>query len=273
LQAADAATELLFPDGAPGAKGTGPADKPEITVHLASPEKATGAAVIVCPGGGYGALMLSYEGHDIAQWLNDQGIAGIVLKYRVTPYQHPAPLLDATRAMRLIRSRAAILNIDPARIGIMGFSAGGHLAATLGTHFDAGDATAADPIERVSSRPDFLVLVYPVISMGPKGHGGSRTNLLGKNPSAETKDFLSNEKQVTGKTPPAFLVHSKLDKVVSIEHSAMFNDALKAHNVPSTFLELATGEHGLGCGKGPLWAEWQAKCAEWFKTMKIVSAR
>lgn len=271
LAAADAKPELLWPDGAPGAKGTAPADKPTITVHLPAPEKANGAAVIICPGGGYGALMMSYEGHDVATWLNANGVVGIVLQYRISPYNHPAPLLDAKRALRIIRSRATELKIDPKRIGIMGFSAGGHVASTLGTHFDAGDANAADPIERVDCRPDFMILIYPVISMGPLGHGGSRKNLLGSKPKAEDVESLSNEKQVTEKTPPAFLVHSKLDKAVSIEHSALFNAALKARGVPSEFLEMPTGEHGLGCGKGPLWAEWQAKCLEWMNARKITA--
>jgi len=273
LSAADSKPEMLWPDGAPGAKGSAPADKPALTIHLPSAETANGAAVIICPGGGYGALMMSYEGHDIAKWLNANGIAGIVLQYRIAPYNHPAPLMDAKRAMRIVRSRAAELKIDPKRIGIMGFSAGGHVASTLGTHFDAGDANAADPIERVDCRPDFMLLVYPVISMGLKGHGGSRNNLMGKNPTAEDVELLSNEKQVTEKTPPAFLVHSKTDKAVSIENSAMFHAALKAHGVPSEFLEMPTGDHGLGCGKGPLWEEWQAKCLEWLKTSKLTAKK
>ena len=255
----------LWTNGAPLAKGTAQADTPGISIYLAPPEKANGAAVLICPGGGYGGLMMSYEGRDIAKWLNTQGIAGIVLQYRVRPYQHPAPLLDVSRAMRTVRSRADELKLDPARIGVIGFSAGGHVASTLGTHFDDGDPKSADPIEHFKSRPDFMILVYPVISMGEKAHGGSRTNLLGKNPTDAEKDFLSNEKQVTDKTPPAFLVHAKTDHVVSVENSVMFYDALKAHGVEAEFLELPTGEHGLGVGKGALWVEWQAKCLEWLK--------
>ena len=271
--AGEAKTELLWPNGAPNAKGEQPADKPEITIHLAPPEKANGAAIVICPGGGYGALMMSYEGHDIATWLNDNGVAGIVLKYRIAPYHHPCPLLDAQRALRTVRAHATELKIDPKRIGIMGFSAGGHVAATLGTHFDAGDPKAADPIDRVNCRPDFLVLVYPVITMGPKGHAGSRENLLGKTPAQEVIDSVSDEKQVTAQTPPTFLAHSKLDKVVPVEHSAMFYDALKAKNVPAEFLELPTGDHGLGCGKGPEWTEWQAKCLEWLKKSKFMEKK
>lgn len=265
IVAAEPKRELLWPDGAPGANGTAAADKPEITIYLAPEDKANGAAVIICPGGGYGALMMTYEGSDIAKWLNEQGIAGIVLKYRVSPYRHPAPLLDAQRAMRIVRSRAAELKLDPKRIGVIGFSAGGHVASTLGTHYDEGDPKAADPIDRIGCRPDFMVLVYPVISMGEKGHGGSRTNLLGKTPSEADIELLSNEKHVTEKTPPTFLVHSKTDHAVSVANSAMFYEALKAHNVETEFLELQTGDHGLGVGKGELWAEWQAKCAEWLK--------
>ncbi len=240
-------------------------DKPTISVHLAPVDKATGAAVVICPGGGYSTLMESYEGHDIARWLNQAGITGIVLKYRVK-ILHPAPLLDAQRALRTVRARAAEWKIDPKRIGVMGFSAGGHVAATLSTHFDAGNPQSPDPIERVSCRPDFTVLVYPLITMGEKTHRGSRTTLLGPNPTQEQLDSLSNEKQVTDQTPPAFLVHSTQDKVVSSEHSAMYAAALKAHNIPCEYFEMTEGAHGLGAGKGPLWAQWQAACMKWLQT-------
>lgn len=266
--AAEPAAELLWPDGTPGALGNTVNDKPEITIHLPPPGEANGTAVVICPGGGYGALMMSYEGHDIAKWLNRQGIAGIVLKYRVSPYRHPAPLHDGQRALRLVRARANKLGIDPKRIGIMGFSAGGHLASTVGTHFDAGDPQAKDPLDRVSCRPDFLVLIYPVISMGqpPNGHGGSTANLLGSAPSAQLLEQLSNEKQVTAETPPAFLAHAKTDRVVPSEHSARFTAACTAHNVPVDYFELPRGAHGLGCGKGAEWEAWQTACSDWFKT-------
>jgi len=270
VSAAEPKAELLWPDGAPGAKGQKPADKPAITIHLPPAGTANGTAVVICPGGGYGGLMMSYEGHDIARWLNGFGVAGIVLKYRVRPYHHPAPLDDGQRAMRIVRSRAKELGIDPKRIGIMGFSAGGHLASTVGTHFDAGDPKATDPLLKVGCRPDFLVLIYPVISMGPKGHGGSRANLLGKSPSAELKDLLSNEKQVTADTPPTFLAHSKADNVVSSENSALFAAACKAKGVPVEYFELATGRHGLGCGKGAEWKAWQEKCLGWLKGRGLV---
>jgi acetyl esterase/lipase len=257
----------LWPGQAPLARNE--ADKPAITVYLADPDKATGAAVIICPGGGYGVLVDSYEGHDIAKWLLPKGVAGIVLKYRVG-IAHPAPLLDAQRAIRTVRAHAGEWKINPELIGIMGFSAGGHLASTAGTHFDAGDAKAADPIDRVSSRPDFMVLIYPAITMGPKGHAGTRNIILGPNPTPQLVDLLSNEKQVTAQTPPTFLAHSVKDSVVSVDNSRLFADACKAHNVPVEFFELLTGDHGLGCGKGKDWEAWQAKCLEWFAGRGIV---
>jgi alpha-beta hydrolase superfamily lysophospholipase len=178
-------TELLWPKGAPGAKGDKPADKPTLTIWLPKPELANGAAVVICPGGGYGALAVDHEGKQIAEWLNSFGVAGFVLQYRHhgRGYQHPAPLQDAQRAIRTVRARAEEFKIDPKRIGILGFSAGGHLASTAGTHFDRGDPSAADPIERASCRPDFMVLCYAVITLGePYTHGGSQANLLGKTP-------------------------------------------------------------------------------------------
>ena len=263
-QAAQPAGEqLLWADGAPGETGSEPKDKPAITVHLAPADKANGAAVVICPGGGYGALMMSYEGHDIAKWLNEQGVAGIVLKYRIAPYRHPAPLLDVQRALRTVRANATEWKLDPQRIGVMGFSAGGHVASTISTHFDAGKADATDPIEKQSCRPNFSILVYPVISMGPKGHGGSRANLLGNAPTPELITLLSNETQVTKDTPPAFIVHSTTDKMVSVENSQLFYDALQAKGVPAEFLKLTRGDHGLGCGKGDVWAEWQTKASAW----------
>ena len=166
---------------------------------------------MICPGGGYGGLVVGPEGHGIARWLNQHGIAGIVLEYRLPKGRPFVPLLDAQRAIRTVRSNAKEWGIDPGRIGIIGFSAGGHLASTAGTHFDGGDPKAADPIDRVSCRPDFVILVYPVITMGEKTHGGSKTNLLGRDPKPELVELFSNEKQVTDKTPPMFLAHAKDD--------------------------------------------------------------
>lgn len=268
--AAEPNAELLWPGGAPLLDAKKPATAPTITVHMPPAGKANGSAVVICPGGGYGSLMMSYEGHDVARWLNQYGFVGVVLKYRVKPYRHPAAMLDGQRAMRLVRSKARQLKIDPNSIGIMGFSAGGHLASTVGTHFDAGDPNATDPIDRVSCRPDFMVLIYPVISMGPKSHAGSRRNLLGPKPSAKLIDLLSNEKQVTKQTPPTFLAHAKTDQAVPVANSAMFYKALQACGVPAEFFELPTGAHGLGCGKGAEWLAWQAKCLAWFKTRGLV---
>lgn len=272
LHAAEPTTQLLWPDGAPGALGNTDADKPEIAVHLPPAEKANGTAVVICPGGGYLGLMMSYEGHDIANWLNQHGVAGIVLKYRVSPNQHPSPMLDAQRAMRLVRSNAAAWKIDPKRIGMIGFSAGGHVASTVGTHFDAGNPKAADPIDRVSCRPDFLILVYPVITMGGQTHSGSRVVLLGANPDPKLVELLSNEKQVTAKTPPTFLAHARTDALVSVVNSQLFYAALKAHRVPCEFLELPTGEHGLGCGHGKEWEAWQTACVKWLQTRGLLTA-
>lgn len=259
----------LWPNAAPGAKGNTPADIPEYTVYSPAPDKANGTAVVICPGGAYWALMMTYEGRDIAKWLNGMGITGIVLKYRVHPYQHPAPMLDAQRVMRIARKNAKEWGINADKIGIMGFSAGGHVASTIGTHYDAGNPKDADPIEQVSCRPNFMILIYPVITMGEKGHAGSRNTLLGPNPTEAEIDFVSNEKHVTADTPPAFLAHSKKDSAVNVANSQMFYDALIKNNVKATFLELPTGEHGLGCGNGPEWAAWQKACTEWLGTMKL----
>lgn len=232
-----------------------------ITVHR--PAKRNGMAVVICPGGGYGTLVTGPEGHGIAAWLNGHGITGVVLEYRLPKGRSFVPLLDAQRAIRTVRSRAKEWRLDPARIGIMGFSAGGHLASTAGTHFDNGDESAADKIKHVSCRPDFMILVYPVISMGESTHQGSRTNLLGKDPAAKLVDLFSNEKQVTAKTPPAFLAHAVDDKPVPPENSRSFYAALQAHKVPSQYLELPSGGHGLNGYKGPMWDAWQEKSLAW----------
>jgi acetyl esterase/lipase len=239
-----------------------------ITIHR--PDKPNGTAIVICPGGGYGGLVTGPEGHGIATWLNRHGITGVVLEYRLPAGRSHVPLSDAQRALRTVRANAKAWDLDPTHIGIMGFSAGGHLAATAGTHFDAGELDATDPVQRVSCRPDFLILVYPVITMGAKGHAGSRTNLLGKEPDAKLVDLFSNEKQVTDKTPPTFLAHAKDDKPVPPENSQMFYDALKAHKVPAQYLELASGGHGLNGYKGAMWDAWQEGSLKWLKEMKLV---
>jgi acetyl esterase/lipase len=239
-----------------------------ITVH--KPDKPNGTAVVICPGGGYGGLVIGPEGHGIAAWLNRHGITGVVLEYRLPRGRSYVPLLDAQRAIRTVRANAGAWGIDPARVGIMGFSAGGHLASTAGTHFDDGNPKADDPIERRSCRPDFMVLVYPVITMGEKTHGGSRSNLLGKNPDEKLVALFSNEKQVTAKTPPAVLAHAKDDKPVPPDNSKAFYDALQAHKVPAKYLELPSGGHGLNGYKGPMWDAWQEQSLAWLAEMKWI---
>lgn len=257
---------VLWPAGAPGAVGKAPADIPTLTPYLAPKDKATGAAIIVCPGGGYGHLA-DHEGGPVAEWLNSVGVTAFVLKYRLGPtYHHPAPLQDAARAIRTVRARAKEWGLDPQRVGILGFSAGGHLAATAGTHFDAGAPDASDAIERVSSRPDLMILIYPVITMRDATHGGSRKNLLGEQPSPELVKLLSNEEQVTKETPPAFLVHTMTDATVPVENSMMFAAALRKAGVPFEFHLYERGPHGFGLGtKDPILGSWPGRCADWLR--------
>jgi len=261
---------VLWPGQAPVGDGRFEAANASVTVHLPAPEKANGAAMVICPGGGYGGLVTGAEGHGIAKWLNQHGLAGIVLEYRL-PHGRPfVPLLDAQRAIRTVRLSAKPWGIDPHRIGIIGFSAGGHLASTAATHFDNGDPKATDPVNRMSCRPDFAVLIYPVVTMGATTHGGSKTNLLGQNPKPELVDLFSNEKQVTDKTPPMFLAHAKDDTLVSPDNSRMLYQALKAHKRPAEYLELPSGGHGLNGYKGPMWDAWQTKSLEWLAVQKII---
>lgn len=239
----------LWPDQTPGAQGQQPHDIPTITPYLPTTRSATGAAMLICPGGGYRALA-PHEGHDYALWMNSFGISCFVLQYRlgVHGYQHPWMFSDVTRAMRMLRALAAEWSIDPARIGLIGSSAGGHLAATLLTHFDAGDPDAVDPIERVSSRPDLGILCYPVISMGLIGHAGSRQNLLGVDPAPELIAELSNELQVSANTPPCFIWHTWEDQSVLVENSLAFAAALRQHMVTFDLHIYQQGAHGLGLG-------------------------
>jgi acetyl esterase/lipase len=272
----------LWAAGAPGAQGTEtgdknhPGDVPTITVYLAPKDKATGASVVICPGGGYGFLAVDHEGKDVAEWLNSLGVAGIVVKYRLAPkYRHPSPLEDAQRAIRMVRARAAEWGLDPHRVAILGFSAGGHLASTAATHFDAGKADASDPIDRQSCRPDRAILVYPVVALATEyAHGGSRENLLGKNPDPELLKSLSNETQVTKDTPPTFLAHTNADTAVPPENSLLFALAMRKAGVPVELHLFEKGVHGLGLGHGwaagniapePSFEAWPGLCATWLK--------
>ena len=250
--------------------GDGKVQETEVWITVYRPAKANGTAVVICPGGGYGGHAVQPEGHGIAKWLNGHGITGVVLEYRLPAGRHQVPLLDAQRAIRTVRASAKEWKIDPARIGIIGFSAGGHLASTAATHFDDGDPKATDSVDRVSCRPDFAILIYPVISMGEKTHQGSKNNLLGKDPSPKLVELFSNEKQVTEKTPPTFLAHAKDDGVVVPANSQMFHDAMQAHKVPSQYLELASGGHGLSGYKGPMWDAWQEKSLAWLTELKLL---
>jgi acetyl esterase/lipase len=259
--------QLLWPHGAPGALGNEDADQPSLTPFILEVGHGSGTGVIVCPGGGYEHLAIEKEGYEVAQWLNSLGIAAFVLQYRLGPrYHHPIELQDSQRAIRLVRSRAAELGVRPDRVGIMGFSAGGHLASTAGTHFDNGDPAAPDPIDRAGSRPDFLVLCYPVISFTSFVHRGSMLNLLGPNPEPKLVESLSNELQVTARTPPAFLFHTTNDDVVPVENSVRFYLALRQAGVPAELHIFERGPHGVGLARdNPQLASWPSLLAAWLR--------
>lgn len=236
-----------------------------MTVHL--PQNPSGAAFVICPGGGYGGLVTGAEGHGIAEWLASHGIAGIVLEYRLPKGNSFLPLADAQRAIRTVRSRCQEWHIRADQIGIIGFSAGGHLASTAGTLFDEGNQEAAEAVERVSCRPDFMVLIYPVITMGENAHRGSAKNLLGEAPSDADLNRFSTHLQVTANTPPAFLAHAENDTTVPIQHSELFYQSLLKHNVPARLLRLPEGGHGLNRYQGPMWEQWQTEALEWLNSI------
>jgi len=262
----------LWPGKAPIGGGAFEECAKEVEVFLPPADKANGAAIVLCPGGGYIRHVTDREGYPIAQWLNDHGIACIILEYRLPKVHHAVPLLDANRAIRLTRANASKWKLDPKRIGILGFSAGGHVASSATTHFDFGNPTSTDPIEQHSSRPDFGWLVYPVVTMGQFTHTGSKTELLGETPSADLVRLYSNELQVSNETPPVFLAHAIDDKPVPIENSRQFVAAMKQHQRPVELLELPTGGHGLNGCKGPLWEQWKAAVLVWSAKQKIISA-
>ena len=257
----------LWEGAAPGALGNEDADRPTLTLYRAN-GRGAGTAVIVAPGGGYGALAMNHEGRQVANWLNSVGVTAFVLKYRLGPkYRHPIEIGDAQRAIRLVRTRAQEFGVLPDRIGILGFSAGGHLAATAATHFDKGNASSADAIERAGSRPDFAILGYPVISFDPAiTHAGSLRNLLGDAPDPALVKLLSNELQVTPETPPTFLFHTNADTGVVAENSIRFYLALRQAKVPAELHVFENGPHGVGLAMNdPALSAWPTLLANWMR--------
>ena len=261
----------LWPGKAPIGDGTAEDSSKELEVFLPPADKANGTAIVLCPGGGYIRHVTEKEGYPIAHWLNEHGIACIILEYRLPDLRHPIPLLDAQRAIRVTRSNANAWKINPQRIGILGFSAGGHVASTALTHFNSGDAANPDPIERLSSRADFGWLIYPVVTMGSFTHHGSKEKLIGTNAAPDLVRLYSNELQVTAETPPTFLAHAIDDHVVPIENSRQFAAAMRANNVPVELLELPTGGHGFNGCKGPLWEQWKAAAIVWLDNQRFIT--
>jgi acetyl esterase/lipase len=258
--------ELLWPKGAPGALGTEDADKPALTIYLPAPTQTSAAGIVVCPGGAYGHLAIDHEGHQVARWLTSHGIAAFIVKYRLGPrYHHPAMLQDVLRAIRVVRSRASEFKIRPDRIGVMGFSAGGHLASSAATLFDSPDGKVNDGLETVSSRPDFAALIYPVIAFGqPYTHKGSQTNLLGENATPAQIAALSTELHVTPNTPPTFLFHTDADDGVPSENSVQFYLALRKAGVPGELHIYEKGGHGVGLAPlDPVLSTWPDRLMDW----------
>ncbi len=239
--------------------GEGGVNAEKVTIQYFMPENKNGTALLICPGGGYGCLCDSYEGTDIAKWLTRYGITCIVLRYRVGSELKTCPLNDAAQAMCIIRKNAAKYGIAPDRIGVIGFSAGGHLASSLATHYK----------DFPGSRPDFQILIYPVITMLDNTHAGSRNNFLGTNASEQDKIRFSNEKQVSSTDCMAFVCHAVTDQVVPVINSRNYVEALKQHNIPVEYLELPSGAHGLGCGHSPEWEAWQTACLAWLQKNKL----
>lgn len=263
----------LWPAGAPDALGTNNSDIPTLTPYLPDGTNATGAAMVICPGGGY-AHLAAHEGNDYALWLNQHGVTCFVLKYRLGSdgYHHPAMINDAARAVRWVRAHVDEFKIDAHRVGIMGSSAGGHLASTLLTHFDLGNTNATDVVERESSRPDLGILCYAVISLGEFAHKGSKQNLLGTNITEELVKNLSNELQVTDKTPPCFLWTTFEDKTVAMENTMLFAQALRKNSVPFDLHLYEKGRHGIGLQDKPPFPHphpWANDCLFWLKGKKF----
>ncbi len=275
----------LWPEGVPGAKAIGDersesggrisnVSEPTLTVYAPAVDRPNGTAVIIAPGGGYGMLSTEREGVQYANWLSTLGVTSFVLKYRMKEFGHPAPLQDVLRAVRLVRSRAAEFKVNPARVGVMGSSAGGHLAASAGTLFDHADGRTGAALDATSARPDFLILMYPVITMDdPHAHVGSRKNLLGDNPSPEVLQLASMEKQVTAATPPTLLIHTQADQSVPVENSILFYQALTRAKVPAEMYLFEHGGHGMGMKDGlGTSSDWPARAAEWLRNRGLLTA-
>ena len=272
--ASTATTMLLWPQGAPGALGTATEDKPSLTAYLPA-SNPTKTAVVIAPGGGYQHLSMVHEGSDVAAWLNARGVAAFVLQYRLgMKYHSPIEMEDAQRAIRTVRAHAAEYGVAVDRIGMWGFSAGGHLAATAGTHFDAGDATSTDAIERQSSRPDFLVLAYPVITMeDPYVHKGSRLYLLGEDPTQAEMEAMSAELHVTAQTPPTFLFATTDDRTVPVMNSVLFYEALVKAGVPAEMHLFQHGAHGSGLATAnPQLSVWPDLLIKWMRERGYAAA-
>ena len=252
------------------AAGETPAGEAVMTVY--HPLKPNGAAILIYPGGAYCMLVVDAEGHRIAKWLGEHGVTGVVVEYRLPRGDSAIPLADAQRATRIVRFHAAQWKCDPKRVGNMGFSAGGHLASTAATHFDRGNPKATTAIDKLSCRPDFSILVYPVITMGEKTHGGSKDQLLGSSPAATAIALFSNEKQVTRDTPPTFLAHAQDDSLVSADNSEVYYKALKTNQVPAEYLKLPSGGHGLNSQQGPMWEAWKSASLKWLASQKFIPA-
>jgi acetyl esterase/lipase len=263
----------LWADQAPGQQGTADSDIPTITVYLPRTTPAGMSAVIVCPGGSYINLAMNHEGRQVANFLNSQGIIAFVLKYRLGPkYHHPVELGDAQRALRMLRAHAADWHIAADRIGILGFSAGGHLAMSASTHFDAGQTSAADPLDRVSNRPDFSILGYPVISLvEPWTHKGSKDNLLGANPDPELAKSLSGEQSVRKDTPPTFIFQTNADTTVPAENAVYYYLALRKAGIPAEMHIFEKGPHGLGLAMAdPAISEWSKLLTNWLRVHSVI---
>jgi len=276
----------LWSGKAPMAVGDSATDKPSVKVFKAPADKATGAAVVICPGGGYGFLADDHEGKQVAEYFNKLGVHAFVLKYRIATKERPgpllqAPLMDVNRAIRLVRAKAKEYGIDAKRVGLMGFSAGGHLASTGGTHFDNGLLKDGDDIDKQGCRPDFLILCYPVVSMeAGVTHGGSRNNLLGAKPDPKLVEYFSNEKQVTKDTPPTFIFHTDEDTAVKAENPVGFYLALRKHKVPAEMHIYEKGRHGIGLGIDPKWAgggayarDWSDRLTAWLKLRGVTAKK